>query len=104
MASWVGDALSLPKVNFATMLFGAFAVVFVAVEAVIPWFCGGSTIGGAYVHMTCESRERSTGFRLLFYVARCLTLGLAIATFWLAFPLLGLFYAIARKMPYDHVP
>lgn len=89
-------------------LYGMLCTVGVVVtELVVPWHTGGRTPGGAFVRMTCETRERHGGRRAAFYAARLLailcTTGLASVE-----PRLGIvplvcmvFYAFARKMPYD---
>lgn len=87
----VNDAL-LPWISAGT---------FVVVEGVVPWLRRGQTPGGAFVRMTCETRERATMRRLVFYLARLATLAV---TLW-HFPPLALvllvFYAFKKKMPYD---
>ncbi|WP_273394656.1 VanZ family protein [Thermophilibacter mediterraneus] len=81
----------------------ALYVAFAWVEVVVPWRRGGSTPGGAFVRMSCETRERTGARRLAFYAARTVVLGGAYLFFPLAWPLLALFYLVARKMPYDLV-
>ena len=76
---------------------------FVWVELVVPWRHGGSTPGGAFVRMSCETRERTGGRRAAFYVLRALVLSGAYFFFPLAWPALALFYLVARQMPYDLV-
>lgn len=80
------------------------AILFLVLETVVPWVNHGSTPGGAFVHMTCEDRKRTTGLRLAFYAARTLTLAALVVLPWLALPFLLIFYAVARRMPYDYVP
>ena len=77
--------------------------VFVVVEGVIPWMRGGSTPGGRFVRMSCETRERTGAHRLAFYLARLVVLGGSFLFFPLAWPVLMLFYLVARRMPYDFV-
>ena len=77
--------------------------VFVLVEWALPWARGGETPGGGFVRMSCETRPRTSGRRALFYLVRLAVLGFACLTLpftWWAF---GLFYLIARRMPYDYV-
>ena len=76
---------------------------FVWVEGVRPWRHGGSTPGGAFVRMSCETRERTDARRAAFYVLRVAVLGASCLFFSLAWPVLGLFYLVARQMPYDLV-
>ncbi len=80
------------------------AVLFLVVEVVVPWRHDGSTPGGSFVRMTCESHPRTTGYRIAFYVARTLTLAAALYVPFVAVPFLLVFYLIARRMPYDYVP
>ena len=77
--------------------------VFVAFEGVVPWLRQGRTLGGGFVRMTCETRPRAGWQRLAFYVARVLTLAAAVALSPLVAMALLLFYAFARRMPYDFV-
>ena len=77
--------------------------VFVAFEGVVPWLRQGRTLGGGFVRMTCETRPRAGWQRLAFYVARVLTLAAAVALPPLVAMALLLFYAFARRMPYDFV-
>ena len=74
---------------------------FLVVEGVIPWRRAGLTPGGRFVRMSCETRPRTGMRRAVFYLARLAVLAAACllpGTTWL---LLGLFYLIAHKMPYD---
>lgn len=77
------------------------AASFVWTECVRPWRHGGSTPGGAFVRMSCETRERTGAHRAAFYAARAATLGAALLFPSLLWLLLTLFYLVARKMPYD---
>lgn len=76
-------------------------VVFVLVEGVLPCLHGGSTPGGGFVRMTCETKERAGARRLAFYVARLTVIGWSCLYAFIAWPLLALFYLFARRMPYD---
>ncbi len=78
--------------------------LFVAVEVLVPWLWKGKTPGGAFVRMTCETRDRTAGFRALFCLARTATLAAVVLLPWVAVPVLGVFYIVARKMPYDYIP
>ncbi len=80
------------------------ALMFVVLEIVIPWFHDGSTIGGAFVRMTCETRDRTLSCRIFFYAMRTLTIVAALALAPLMFPLLAIYYFMKRCMPYDMVP
>lgn len=76
---------------------------FLLVEGLLPWLRNGSTPGGSFVRMTCETRER-TGFRrVLFYAARLVVLGMSYLWFPFAWPLLALYYLVRRRMPYDEL-
>lgn len=75
--------------------------VFAIVEGVLPWLHAGSTPGGGFVRMTCETRARRGVRRLIFYIVRLAVLGLAWLSPGLAWPILGIFYLVARRMPYD---
>ena len=82
---------------------GVEALAFLWIELVVPWRHGGSTPGGAFVRMSCETRERTGTRRTAFYVARALVLGGAYLFYPLAWPALVLFYLFARRMPYDFI-
>lgn len=81
-------------------------VAFVIMEVIIPWFNNGSTLGGMFVRMTCESRSRTPGRRLLFYVVRSATI---IAIIWvplcfIVIPVILMLYLANRRLPQDMVP
>lgn len=84
-------------------MFWVSGVLFVVVEGVVPFVRKGQTPGGSFVRMTCETRERTGWHRVAFFVLRLIVLGLALPYFPLAVPLLLIFYAIKRCMPYDLV-
>lgn len=79
-------------------------VMFLIVEVLVPWLHDGSTPGGSFVRMTCETHPRTTGYRLVFYAARTLTLAALLYAPVFVAPVLTLFYLIARRMPYDYIP
>ena len=74
---------------------------FLWVELVAPWRHDGSTPGGTFVRMSCETQERSDVRRVAFYVARVISLGAAYFFFPILWPAFVLFYLFAREMPYD---
>ena len=88
-----------------------FASFVVTLELVVPAVRQGSTLGGGFVRMSCETRVRRGWRRALFYAARlfvflCVTglatqlwqpLGLVPAACVLLYPFLG-------GMPYDRLP
>ena len=76
---------------------------FVLVELVRPATHGGSTPGGAFVRMSCETKPRTGARRAVFYLVRLVVLGGAYLFFPLAWPVLALFYLFARRMPYDFI-
>ncbi|MBW3088664.1 VanZ family protein [Bifidobacterium sp. 82T24] len=78
-------------------------------ELLMPWLRGGSTLGGWFTHMTCETRPRSGWRRVLFYAAR--TAVFVIVVFALLIPqsvtfilALLVFYCVKKQMPYDLLP
>lgn len=77
------------------------AFLFVLVEGVLPWMHAGSTPGGGFVRMSCETRERTGARRVVFYLARLVVLGAAYLFIPFAWFALALFYLVARRMPYD---
>ncbi len=79
-------------------------IALVVVEVVIPRFHDGSTPGGSFVRMTFETHPRTTGYRVVFYAARSVTLVLAYLWVpWMVIILL-IFYLVKREMPYDLIP
>ena len=76
---------------------------FLWVELVAPWRHAGSTPGGAFVRMSCETKTRSGWRRTAFYVARLVALGSAYFFFPILWPVLALFFLFARRMPYDFI-
>lgn len=80
--------------------------LFIIVEVVIPWCNNGSTLGGMFVRMSCESRTRPPAQRLLFYGVRSLVIIVALWPPWclIAIPVILVFYLIKRRMPQDLVP
>ena len=76
---------------------------FVLVELVRPATHCGSTPGGAFVRMSCETKPRTGARRAIFYLVRLVVLGGAYLFFPLAWPVLVLFYLFARRMPYDFI-
>lgn len=76
---------------------------FLWVELVAPWRHAGSTPGGAFVRMSCETREREGARQAAFYVLRVVVLGTAYFFFPILWPVFALFYLFARRMPYDFV-
>lgn len=80
-----------------------FLGVLLLLEGVVPWRRGGRTFGGDFVRMTCETRERHGARRVVFYAVRLVVIALA-CTFVPIVPLaLAIFYAAARRMPYDFI-
>ena len=78
-------------------------------ELVVPWLRGGSTLGGSFTHMTCETRPRSGWRRAVFLLARfaCIVVAAMPASFsfsGVATLAMLVCYAFARCMPYDLLP
>ena len=84
-------------------MFWIFFAVFLLVELVIPWRHEGSTPGGSFVRMTCEEYSRRPLRRVLFYAVRLVVLVCAGMFAPVALPVLAIFYAATRRMPYDYV-
>ncbi|MDY2777514.1 MAG: VanZ family protein [Collinsella sp.] len=76
---------------------------FLWVECVHPWRHGGSTPGGTFVRMSCETQERHGARRVAFFAVRAAVLGTAFLFLPSLWPLLAIFYLFVRKMPYDFV-
>lgn len=81
-----------------------FAIALGGIEAVFPWFKGGSTPGGLIVRMSFETKERSGGKRVLFYGVRGVFLILLFSLPQIMILFTLVFYLITRKMPYDYMP
>ena len=69
----------------------------------MPFARGGRTPGGAFVRMTCETRERPPARRVVFLAVRVASLWAAFAFAPVAFPALALFFLLFRRMPYDFI-
>lgn len=96
---------SLGSSDTETLLCGAgLLVAFAVLEVAIPWLHDGSTLGGLFVRMSCETRPRTGWHRALFYAVRSAVLIAVFALPPYAIPILALFYLIARQMPYDFLP
>lgn len=101
---------SEPRVTPHVGLSDAMMLVALAVfELVVPWLRGGATLGGSFTHMTCETRPRSGWRRAVFLLARfaCVAVVAMPSLFsfsGLAALALLVFYAFARRMPYDLLP
>lgn len=95
----LGDAQALDGIVLPAIAVAAF----VAVEGVVPWLREGRTPGGGFVRMTCETRPRTGLRRAAFYLARLVALACALGAWPVAAPLLALFYAVKRAMPYDFI-
>lgn len=90
----------------------AYTALLVLVELVAPATHGGSTPGGGFVRMSCETRERHGWRRALFYGARLFV----FACVWTLPAALGggdwglvtvacvALYPFLRSMPYDRLP
>ena len=76
-------------------------VSFALVEGLMPALHGGSTPGGGFVRMSCETKPRTGARRAVFLVARLVVLGAAWFYYPIALPVLALFFIITRHMPYD---
>lgn len=87
-----------PLASWQTVVTGA---AFLWVEVLIPWRAEGSTPGGRFVRMSCETVARTGTRRAVFFAARAVVLGASYFYFPIAWPLLALFYLIWRRMPYD---
>lgn len=77
--------------------------VFTIVQLFIPLANQGKTPGGSFVRMTCETKERGPVRRVVFLVVRLVFIVGACMYAPLAMPLLGLFFFIAHRMPYDYL-
>lgn len=79
-------------------------VLFTLVELVWPVLHKGMTLGGGFVRMSCETKDRDGMMRALFYVLRTLVFAAVV----LYEPFIGLvvpvFYLFAHRMPYDFLP
>ncbi len=75
--------------------------LFVVAEGVVPFARRGCTLGGSFVRMTCETKPRTGARRAAFFALRLAVLGCAVALWPVAVPLLLVFYAAKRCMPYD---
>ncbi len=104
----IWTALSISNPDSETIAVGVSFVVntlfLILIEIIIPWKHDGSTIGGSFVRMSCETKTRTGAKRVVFYVLRLATFLLVFVFFVYAVPVLVLFYLFARRMPYDFLP
>lgn len=107
---WALGVTGGPEVS-QTLYTAAFAGLVVLLELVVPATRQGSTLGGGFVRMSCETRVRHGWGRALFYAARlfvflCAT-GLT-APLWqplgLVPPACVLLFPFLDGMPYDRLP
>lgn len=123
--AWVGSVVVAAGASLALWALGAtrgpevpqglytavFAALVILLELVVPAARRGSTLGGGFVRMTCETRVRRGWRRALFYAARLLVFlcatGLA-TRFWQPLGLVPvacvLLYPFLGGMPYDRLP
>ncbi len=90
--------------SFDELCTGIWVASFVVVELLVPAAHAGSTPGGGFVRMTCETRPRRGWRRALFLLARCCVLLAAIRFVPVLLPVLLVFYLLAHAMPYDLLP
>ncbi|KAB7790975.1 VanZ family protein [Bifidobacterium leontopitheci] len=94
---------ALGSVGYAQLVMLAMLAVF---ELIIPWRRQGSTLGGSYTHMTCETKTRSGWRRAAFYAARfavicCVVFGGDVRYSGLVVIAVLVFWFIRHRMPYD---
>ncbi len=78
-------------------------VVFLIIELVIPWITKGQTPAGLWLHMTCETKERTNAQRIGFYIARTIVFLLVIGYPYICIPILCIVYFVLKEMPYDRM-
>jgi glycopeptide antibiotics resistance protein len=107
LADYVTDSEQLSSMTSVVVEVAA-VVVLVIVELLVPWARDGQTPGGSFVHMTCETRQRSGGRRFVFYLVRLLVIACLLGVFFhpdsyiAVVPLACIvFYLFMHKMPYD---
>lgn len=101
-ADYVASAFSTPGMSRLVVV--TVCVMLVLFEVLLPWLRKGRTVGGGYVHMSIETRPRKGALRFAFYAARLATIALALVYPLPALVVLGAFWLIAHKMPYDFIP
>ena len=85
-------------------------VVFIVAQGVVPWFSRGRTLAGRFVHMTCETKQRSGSTRAVFYIVRLVVLYVAVVAsagsiwYFVIMLALAIFWIAKRCMPYDLIP
>lgn len=108
LAHFAWDALSITSPDAATVTtavsFAVNAALLLIIEWALPWKHDGSTPGGGFIRMSCETKERTGAKRALFYVVRLATFFCTFIFFSVLAPALAVFYLIARRMPYDYLP
>lgn len=73
-------------------------------EWLVPLARGGRTLGGSFVRMTCETKERRGLLRLAFMTLRAAVIVLVVRRPVEAGLVLLVFWLVARQMPYDLLP
>lgn len=91
----------LDQAAFELLSFWVFGAGFVLAEGVVPLLRGGCTLGGSFVRMTCETRERTGARRVAFFAVRLAVLAALVAFSPVMVPAMIICYAVARQMPYD---
>lgn len=100
----------LPLVKTDDIAWITFWISLAIFEVVVPATRGGSTLGGSFIRMSCETKKRKGALRALFYGVRSLVFFSVIAP-----PFLGgavmwipvicvLAYPFCRGTPYDLLP
>ena len=97
--SGLGEALGIGERWMRYVFLGVLGLL----EGVLPWMRGGRTLGGDFVRMTFETRERHGARRLVFYAARLAVIVLTLPLTPIMLLILAIFYAAARQMPYDFI-
>ena len=104
-------ASNVASVAVGWVFVGSRTALLLVVELLVPVGRHGSTPGGAFVRMSCETRARTGWRRALFYSVRlfvflCLfTLPCLAPGNWLLVPLVCVaLYPFLRSMPYDLLP
>lgn len=77
--------------------------LFVVVQFLVPLVNQGRTPGGSFVRMTCETKERGPIMRVVFLAVRLVTIVCAFMYAPYAMPILGLFFILKHRMPYDYL-
>lgn len=105
-----GAGIVFPLAKADDMAWITFWICLVIFELLVPATCGGSTLGGSFIRMSCETKKRRGAMRALFYGLRFVVFFCVFApsifegaALWVP-SVCVLAYPFCHGMPYDLLP